>query len=656
MPDPSPGPPQPPHVGLAITRFLDFTARAATLAAVVALFDFGTGYLSGAADIASRDASLQSLRAAAWIVLATYVVVGLVLFALGLVLAIDRTLAARAVALGLLASLLDINHVRWDVIRLDPGSAWDSLLRGIVVGLVAYLVGRRLAGGSPDTQRGASKLERAAGAVAALFLVGVSLAPALAGESDRKPAPQVGARDVPRVLLIVVDTLRADALSYRSENAPPTPNIDRLAQQSFSFRNARTPGAWTLPAVASIMTGASPLVHRAVQRNSRVPLVLPTLAEKFSEAGYRTAAVGHNYVLSPTRQLHRGFDHYGFDQRLSLPARTLGYLALSILRGIERGPDEDYEVEADDLNAAALNWIDAQNGDDYFLWLHYYDPHLAYDPPPDLRPKSAPPEGFQTRFPHSELVQIRAGYSVLDAPQRAWVKALYDAEVRSLDRELGRLFEELRQRGMYDDTLIVLTSDHGEEFWEHEGFEHGHTLYEEVLRVPLLIKLPGQTRGSIVETPVTLEHIYPSLLTVTGVSSDEEARDGFAPSLFDSQGNLASLDVATIASTGNLYYQDRIAILFDGWKYVRFLQTKEEELYDLAQDPEELHSLAPPGRGKLVDVGAASAPLAEGRRLCDEELERTSELRMQLGIGSGEGGEMSEAELQALRDLGYAGD
>ena len=549
-----------------------------------------------------------------------------------------RAFSLAALA-GPLAGLLHLEIFR----NGDPGvAALDSILIGLGVLAGSYLMLARRTSRSPSGIRALPRgvLRVCAAVLSVLFALAVA-SPTLERLRDAGSAAarQVSAgHAIPRILLIVVDTLRADALSHAATDAPPTPVIDAFASRATRFSNARTPGAWTLPSVASLMTGTSPLVHRTVGRNSALPGVLPTLAERLADAGYRTGAIGHNHVLSPSRRLYRGFDTYDFGERRPPKARTLGLQLVTRARNQHVDPD----VDAADLHARAFPWLEQHAEEDFFLWLHYYDPHLVYDPAHDLRPDGTPPEGLGFSFDYDSLTRIRSGHQVLDSPQRSWVRALYDAEVRSFDRELGRLFERLEDLGLYDDTLIVLTSDHGEEFWEHEGFEHGHTLYEEVLDVPLIIKLPRQTQGTLVATPVTLENVFPTILTLCGLGFEPD--DLSATSLFAADGTALDAPSAPLVSTGNLYYQDRIAVLFDGWKYIRFFESGAEELYDLENDPREAVSL----------VAHASSELEEGRRRCDAALASAEAVRVRLGVGSGERGALSEAELEELQRLGYA--
>ncbi|MCA9573630.1 MAG: sulfatase-like hydrolase/transferase, partial [Myxococcales bacterium] len=161
-----------------------------------------------------------------------------------------------------------------------------------------------------------------------------------------------------------------------------------------------------------------------------------------------------------------------------------------------------------------LAWLDAGGDAPSFLWLHYFDVHQPYTPAPRFRPAGEPPPGVGWRF--DRFREVRSGHFVPDEAQRDWIARLYLAEVRQLDAELGRLLDALRARGRYDDALIVLVSDHGEELWDHGGFEHGHTVHDELLRVPLFVKLPGARHAGVVRGPVSIEAVAPTVLALCG--------------------------------------------------------------------------------------------------------------------------------------------
>jgi arylsulfatase A-like enzyme len=616
--------------GLAavLARLLGRGLRAALLAALAGLvaFELDLLFARGQLDLSSLGTFAPSAA------------LGLVVFLLALA-ALGREgpgrsprtgspcgeLAGAALALGLCDLALPLK------------TSGDARLLSVVGLLAAVAIGcwlgaRLVLGG------GRTRAALVLGFVAALATV-VRLPPAQAGGSSR---PTTTGHGVPRVILVVVDTLRADALSCDSPSAPETPSLDRLASRAWRFAAARAPAPWTLPSMASMLTGVSPLVHRATRRDAVLPSGIPTLAERLADAGYRTAAIGHNYVLSPTRRLDRGFDEYRFSVRTSPPARSLGFLLYEAWR---RHDPVALEPSAHEVTRRALDWIDAHASEDFFLWLHYYDPHLAYAPPAEFAPQGAPPHGLGWDLSFDAIERIRGGYLVPDSAARGWIRALYDGEVRYLDTELGRLFDGLEARGLLEDSLVIVTSDHGEEFFEHDGFEHGHSVYEELLRVPLIVKLPGQESGGTVDAPVGLEGLAPSVLALTGVTSEPSSFS--ATAWFGSDGEPAPAPpVGGFLGTGTLYYQDRQALLFDGWKYARDLVDGVEQLFDLVRDPLETRSLA------------AEEPerLAEARARCEEAARAAEELRARYGVGEGTRAELSEAEMGALQHLGYADD
>ncbi len=329
----------------------------------------------------------------------------------------------------------------------------------------------------------------------------------------------------------------------------------------------------------------------------------------------------------------------GFATFLALWARTLGFRVWGWLRS--KGEQADPDARA--LSERAWEWIEEHADEDFFLWLHYYDPHLAYLPPAPFPPDARPPAGMGWSLDFEAVERIRGGTFDPDPGARRWIRELYDGEVSYLDQELGTLLERMKEKGLYEDTLVVLTSDHGEEFWEHDGFEHGHTVYEEVLRVPLILKQPRQTQGELVDRPVTLESVVPSVLVLCGIETDPA---GFsAPALFQPDRRLSPLAVEPLLlATGTLYYQDRLSLLLGGWKYVRFLSTGREELFDLETDPSEHvpRSFFEPEK------------LAEARARCDELLKHMEDLRQRYRMTDGERASLSPGELDELRRIGYA--
>lgn len=613
---------------------LQVLSSAAGVGLLLGLVDLALAWAHGPRSISNFIAVLPTFALAGIIGLGAFLAV----WVCGRALRLDPRHLVLAAAAGMLAAELDLVLLRRNVAFWFPSRAWPSLIPGVLLGILVYFTrsrsrASRIPAATFARAAGSSKLALIAFPALALASVLPWILPSRA-EASATRAVRAGHR-IPRVLLIVVDTLRNDALSCAAQSAPPTPHIDRLAEQSYRFSRARSPAPWTLPSVSSLLTGLSPLVHRAVGRDSVLPRSVPTIAERLAAAGYRTAAIGHNDVLSPTRELNRGFDEYLFSEREMPPARTLGFLAWGLVRSKK-------EFDAKALSERAGAWIEEHADQDFFLWLHYYDPHLDYSPPASFLPNEAPPARMDRRLDSDAFKGIRSGHLDPKPDERRWIRALYDAEVRYLDQEIGALLERLKEKGLYEDTLVVLTSDHGEEFWEHEGFEHGHTVYEELLRVPLIVKLPAQREGGLVEQVVTHESIVPSILTLCGVEHD--SADFSASSLFQVDGTLSTSGaVPALLGTGTLYYQDRLSLLFGGWKYVRLLSTGREELFDLEADPSEL----------LSRSSYEPEKLAEARMRCEQVLQAAQGLRERYGVSEGRRESLPQDELERLRGLGY---
>ncbi|HEX3034595.1 MAG TPA: sulfatase-like hydrolase/transferase [Thermodesulfobacteriota bacterium] len=443
---------------------------------------------------------------------------------------------------------------------------------------------------------------------------------------------------IKHVILITVDTLRADVLSsYKSKQSVFTPNIDQLAKDGILFKKAISPAPWTLPSFASIMTGLSPSVHMATKRESKLPDNLQTLAEYMYDANYYTAAIGYNWYLSPNFNISQGFIEYNFFPKSM--GNTFGSQILKLF------PNDFFnlfltEASTRDLTKLAVKWLESNHEEDFFLWLHYYDPHVPYIPPADYLPKGEPPPAIGRRF--AKQSEVRGGYFVPSFAEREWIRKLYEGEVRYVDENIGELITTLKRLNLYDESLIVFTSDHGEEFWEHDSYEHGHTLYNEVLQVPLLIKLPVSASRGQVDTVVSTQSVMPTVLDLCGINYDSGRFS--ADSLSTLWGsNTGSFNEQPIISTGLLYYEDRESVIFDGLKYIHFLLTDREELYDLTRDPSEQTS--------VVRLSPEKADRA--REILGKHKKIAIRLREHYRTGNVEKVKLDKKATQDLKSLGY---
>jgi arylsulfatase len=324
----------------------------------------------------------------------------------------------------------------------------------------------------------------------------------------------------PNVLLITIDTLRADRLSVAGYPRPTTPNLDRLAAEGLRFTHAETPRAKTTPAIATIFTGLYPHDHGV--RDLLVPIEkkTPLLSESLQRAGYATGAIVGNYVLEDRFSgFARGFDAWCEDlpDKDGVPpddvpqrrARSMTDGALAALGLATAKPDA----------GPARSMV--REGEPWFLWLHYMDPHGLYDPPAEHRifhretPDPIPP-GAGSVAEYNVPPGCRTSDGRVDA---ALVRDLYDGEVHYVDAEIGRLLDALRAKGLLENTLVVVTADHGEEMLEHGDLSHARTLFDEILRVPLLLRIPGVAPRTI-DAPVELIELAPTLLARLGVPAD----------------------------------------------------------------------------------------------------------------------------------------
>ncbi len=302
----------------------------------------------------------------------------------------------------------------------------------------------------------------------------------------------------PNLILISIDTLRADHLTCYGYERQTSPNLDRLAEKSFLFTRSYSTSTWTLPSTATLLTGLLPAQHNVRRRRDSLG-DLPTLAKTLSDAGYRTVGFVDGGYLGFGWGLSLGFQSYtsGADDR----ARTDDVAAV-----VER----------------ASNWLRGNRFEPFFLFLQTYETHQ----PHRNREGFADPflDSLQDGLRFESASPLKLLASGEDDPA-VWrrVEALYDGEIARTDHYLGQLFDVLRGLDVFDNTAIVITSDHGEEFLEHGGVDHyAAKVFDENIRVPLILRLPGQTDGEVVATPVTGADVVPTFLDLAGLEPSSE--------------------------------------------------------------------------------------------------------------------------------------
>jgi arylsulfatase A-like enzyme len=419
------------------------------------------------------------------------------------------------------------------------------------------------------------------------------------------------APSAPNVLLIVVDTLRSDHLSSYGYSRQTSPAIDALAAQGVLFEHAFSTASYTLPSHASILTGRFPTDH-GVKWNldyRRPKNPVPTLPLVLQSQGYRTAAFSANTIFF-TREhgFGRGFLHFeDFFHSVSDMAWRTAYGAIA--RRYARGPlglqDIPARKLAVDVRGAAEEWISQDHERPFFVTMNFMDVHGPYLPPQPYRNQfsSTPDPGGLVNFTTKIPTTLTADevQSEIDA---------YDGGIAYVDAEVSRLLAWMSARPSSRDLLVIVTSDHGEEFGEHGGFDHGRHLYREVIQVPLIVWGPGRVAEGIrVSRPVTNAAIPATLMSLLGADPAPFLIPSLQP-LWDGTGTDTPDPVSELAESGrSAAYSGALRSIVSGpWHYIEE-EDGSYELFAWLTDRKEAHNLASPEAGRA----AAGACLAQIR-------------------------------------------
>jgi arylsulfatase A-like enzyme len=310
-------------------------------------------------------------------------------------------------------------------------------------------------------------------------------------------APSVGAGW--NVLLISIDSLRADHLGCYGYRRETSPAIDRLAGEGIRFTQAMSPTSWTLPSHISLFSGRYTLSHGVATDLQRLPHAIPTLGETLHAAGYRTAG----FVSGPYLAGHYGYDR-GMETYEDLSARY------------EHRREARSAVVAPTITEMAERWLETHARERFFLFLHYFDVHYDYIPPPPYDTMFDP--DYRGTVDGRNLLKNARVNARMDPRDLEHVKALYDGEIRFTDGYVGKLLDTIERLGLRGRTMVLITADHGDEFFEHGSKGHQRTLYDEVLHVPLIVRLPnGAGAGRTVTDTVSLVDVMPTVLDALGV-------------------------------------------------------------------------------------------------------------------------------------------
>jgi arylsulfatase len=367
--------------------------------------------------------------------------------------------------------------------------------------------------------------------------------------------------------LIVVDTLRADHIGAFGYERLTTPKLDAWAASGRLYQRCFATSSWTLPSFVSLLTARTPsrVVDLEAKGLSGLDPATPLLAEILQAQGFATGAVMNNAFLAPQLGWSRGFDSYDWKAGSNLEIRR-----------------------AEDIVDRSLGWIDANTGGPFFLIVHIFDPHMAYDAPAPHRGRYSGDIETALELPLIQTQKLRFGQISLDDDDRRFIVAAYDEELSYVDDELDRLLAGLAERGVLGNGLVVLTSDHGEELFEHGDFEHGHAMWQELLHVPLVMWGPGIEPGRD-HTPVSLSDVMPTIL---------EALELESPALIDGRSIWGTTRGEPTGAVPALFAESLLdspetkVIIRWPHKLIWHEASGRQELYDLMSDPGERRDLA----------------------------------------------------------------
>lgn len=457
-----------------------------------------------------------------------------------------------------------------------------------------------------------------------LLVVVIGVAAQLWGCGSREGLPPAAAlASHHNIVVLLVDCLRADHVGAYGHTNPTTPHIDRLASHGVRFEQAIAQTNWTKPSIVSLFTGTYLSQHTITEGRlagrsedeaapSRHVLIdeLTTMAESLSAAGFATAGFVNQGHLADYLGFGQGFDVY------------------------------DAELHDPQVERRFVEWVDGLDAERFFAYLHLLDLHFPYTPQAHI-------DVFNDQIPERVITPLIArdarafrrmvrNDELTDEHIRE-LKGLYDGELLGVDARVGQILRFLEDHGLYDDTLIILTSDHGEAFFEHDYFEHGgDLLYSELVRVPLIMKFPmGAHAGSVVASPVQLVDILPTVQELVGLPPVPNLGGASLVGLIE--GTAEEHPVLTeITDVGG-----RKALYHAGHKFIFDLETDEVEVFDYQQDLLDQHDLVSEVEPMVID---------EARAVLDRMLRRHAAFAAQI---STEERPLREYELEKLRELGY---
>ncbi len=605
---------------------------------------FGLGLLAGAfeavqiafdirLDLSYGEALVLALTAAAMgglLALGAGLSVGLLLQVIGRRWPAHRVYTAGMAATGFLVSGFYLWHAAGLLLEAGRTPAAAAMaacplgVAGVVWFNAGYWARRESFGATP--RLGWAPIS-AAGALL-ICLIAAGIASGASGPRQRALAGD------PNVLLITIDTLRRDHVSAYGEGLASTPRMDALAEEGVLYWDAITPTPETAPAHTSMMTALHPIRHGVGDNSQHLAERYTTLAEILSDEGYATGAFLSSFAVNSRTGLDQGFQVYEDD----FVPFVRGFSSILLARRLTSalmilGNPHDFpwllERPGHATNALAEDWIRSRGDAPWFAWVHYFEPHAPYEAP-------------DQKLDHRDFLSLRDPQYTAD--EVAELRRLYAYEVGLADTQVGELLDLLDELGISERTLVIVTADHGEQLGEHEIYFHHHNLYDQSLRVPLIIRAPGQGGivNKVVRQQVRLMDIAPTVLKWLKFGREMEPSEG-VPLLEYATGQRRRSLPSTLygrktasLTDGTLFGMRAPADLGGEEVTIKYIYDKSggcEKLYNLAADPGELENIAAAQEGVL-------RPLRE-------------HVQREMGAATEVAADISEGDLQRLEAMGY---
>lgn len=471
---------------------------------------------------------------------------------------------------------------------------------------------------------------RASACLPAAFFMSLILSLAAICCAGDAPAEKTDGEKKPNILLIVIDTMRRDHVGCYGYKRDTTPHLDELAKAGVRCDQMIATASWTIPSLMSIFTSLPPSLHNATSSQNKVVPGLTTLAQELKKLGYQTAGVVSNPSAGAAFGFNKGFDFYD-DYTVMLSGD------LNLFN--EHPTPQSFRTirTSATVNRVALNWLEKIRKPDqpFFLFLLYVDPHADYIPP-------AP---YDTMFDPGYKGTARG--NMYDDPKRQFsaedkehIKALYDGEIRYTDEHVGKILKTFDDLGLAKETIVVATADHGEELWDHGGIVHGHSLYDELIRVPFIIRWPGiLPAGRIIPNQVSNISIMPTLLDMLAAKIPPECQ---GPSLFGILSAKSTLAPQLVFSETEVEAKHLRSVRSSEGKLIFDRKENGYHFFDLTADPYEQTEVLQPtaewSRALRTRYDDWSKLIAKGKKDFEDQQKAV----------------LDEHLIQQLKDMGYS--